>query len=56
VIHTLDVGGGVIPEASGFEAMLAGARQRASNDDQLLSEIGVVLDSLYTHFSSSTKK
>jgi hypothetical protein len=56
LVHALDVGGGVVPEASGFEAMLAGARQRASNDDQLLAEIGVVLDSLYAHFSTSTQK
>jgi len=56
LVHALDVGGGVVPEASGFEAMLAGARQRASNDDQLLAEIGVVLDSLYAHFSNSTQK
>lgn len=56
LVHALDVGGGVVSEASGFEAMLAGARQRASNDDQLLAEIGVVLDSLYAHFSISTQK
>jgi hypothetical protein len=55
LVHTLDIGGGIVPEASGFEAMLAGARQRASNDDQLLTEIGLVLDSLYTHFSTNTQ-
>jgi hypothetical protein len=56
LVHALDVGGGVVPEASGFEAMLAGARQRVVNDDQLLAEIGVVLDSLYAHFSTNTQK
>ena len=56
LVHALDVGGGVVPEASGFEAMLAGARQRVANDDQLLAEIGVVLDSLYAHFSTHTQK
>ena len=56
LVHRLDVGGGVVPEASGFEAMLAGARQRASKDDQLLAEIGVVLDFLYAHFSINTQK
>ena len=35
--------------------MLAGARQRARDDDQLLDEISVVLDSLYAHFSSDLK-
>ena len=61
MVHALDVGGGFVPEASGFEAMLTGARQRAANDDQLLTDIGVVLDALYLHFSNdpqvvSTKK
>lgn len=52
MVHALDVGGAFVPEAQGFEAMMAGARQRAINDDQLLAEIGVVLDSLYAHFSN----
>lgn len=52
MVHALDVGGAFVPEASGFEAMLAGARQRAVDDDQLLAEIGVVLDALYAHFSN----
>lgn len=51
MVHALDVGGAFVPEASGFEAMMAGARQRAIGDDQLLSEIGTVLDSLNAHFS-----
>ena len=52
MVHALDVGGAFVPEASGFEAMLAGARQRATDDDQLLSEMSVVLDSLHAHFAS----
>jgi hypothetical protein len=52
MVHALDVGGAFVPEASGFEAMLAGTRQRALDDDQLLVEIGAVLDALYTHFST----
>jgi len=52
MVHVLDIGNGFVPEANGFEAMLAGARQRTTGDDQLLDEIGVVLDSLYTHFSN----
>lgn len=52
MVHVLDVGNGFVPEANGFEAMMAGARQRVADDDQLLTEIGVVLDSLYAHFSS----
>ncbi len=53
MVHALDVGGGFVPEASGFEAMLAGARQRAADDDQLLAEMSVVLDSLHTHFAGA---
>ncbi len=52
LVHALDVGGGFVPEASGFEAMLAGVRQRAADDDQLLEEMSVVLDSLHAHFSN----
>ncbi len=53
MVHALDVGGAFVPEATGFEAMMTGARQRAIDDDQLLTEIGMVLDSLYVHFSSN---
>ncbi|CAN7259909.1 chromate resistance protein [Pseudoduganella sp. LjRoot289] len=52
MVHALDVGGVFVPEAAGFEAMLGGARQRAADDDQLLREMGVVLDSLHTHFAN----
>ena len=55
MVHALDVGGAPVPEAIGFEAVMAGARERASNDDQLLDEMGRVLDSLYTHFASAAK-
>lgn len=62
MVHALDVGGGFVSEASGFEAMLTGARQRAKDDDHLLVAISIVLDALYIHFSndpqntSSTKQ
>ena len=55
MVHTLDVGGAPVPEAIGFEAVMAGARQRALDDDQLLDEMGRVLDSIYAHFAASTK-
>jgi hypothetical protein len=55
MVHALDVGGAPVPEAIGFEAVMAGARQRASDDDQLLDEMGRVLDSIYAHFATSTK-
>jgi hypothetical protein len=52
MVHALDVGGGFVPEAAGFEAMLAGARRHADDDDQLLVAMGAVLDALYAHFSN----
>lgn len=54
MVHALDVGGAFVPEASGFEAMLSGARQRARDDDLLLQEISLVLDALYRHFSTES--
>ncbi len=50
LVHALDVGGDVPPEASGFEAIMAGARARLNDDDALLAEIGSVLDSFHFHF------
>jgi hypothetical protein len=55
LVHTLDVGNGFVPEAAGFEAMLAGVRQRATDDDQLLNEMSPVLEAMYTHFSTDSK-
>ncbi|RQT22164.1 hypothetical protein DF037_29100 [Burkholderia contaminans] len=55
IVHALDVGGPAAPEAVGFEAVMAGTRQRAENDDQLLEQMGAVLDALYAHFSSTGK-
>lgn len=55
MVHALDVGGAPVPEASGFEAIMAGARERAADDDQLLDEMSHVLDSMYTHFAASAK-
>jgi hypothetical protein len=46
MVRSLGVGGPAVPEANGFEAILAGARQRGADNDQMLEEIGRVLDSL----------
>lgn len=51
LVHQLDVGGEPIPEAGGFEAVMAGARERLDDDDALLAEMTTVLDSLYAHFA-----
>lgn len=50
MVRSLDMGVGQVAEGPGFEAMLAGARERLPDDDALLAEIGGVLDSLYAHF------
>ena len=55
MVHALDVGGTTTPEASGFEAVLAGARQRWPDDEALLADVGGVLDSLHAHFSTLRK-
>ncbi|KFL52674.1 ChrB [Burkholderia pyrrocinia] len=55
IVHTLDVGGPSAPEAAGFEAVMAGTRQRTENDDQLLEQMSAVLDSLHAHFASNGK-
>lgn len=51
LVHQLDVGGEPVPEAVGFEAVMAGARERLADDDALLGEMSQVLDSLYAHFA-----
>jgi len=55
IIHALDLGGDPVPEAVGFEAIMTGMRQRIANDDELLVEMGSVLDALYSHFSEQKK-
>ena len=50
IVHALDIGGEPVPEAKGFEAVMAGARERLTDDDALLAEMSTVLDSLYAHF------
>ena len=56
IVHQLDVGGEPVAEASGFEAMMAGARERHANDDALLAEMSTVLDSLYAHFAREASR
>jgi hypothetical protein len=51
LVHALDVGGNLPPEAAGFEAILSGARARSKDDDALLAEMSAVLDALHTYFS-----
>jgi len=52
LVHALDVGTGFVAEAAGFEAMLAGLRQSARDDDDLLAHVTPILDGLHAHFST----
>jgi len=55
LVHSLDIGGVIVPEAAGFEAVMAGATQRGLDDDELLAEISLFLDSLLAHFAVTEK-
>ena len=50
--HYLDVGGIPVPEASGFAAIVSGARALNPDDDALLGRVSPVIDSLYRTYSS----
>ncbi|HEX3124330.1 MAG TPA: chromate resistance protein ChrB domain-containing protein [Rhodanobacteraceae bacterium] len=50
MVHYLDVGGIVVPEAAGFAAIMAGARAQQPDDDKLLKGISAVLDALYAGY------
>ena len=56
LVHALDVGGATVPEASGFEALMTGARQQAADDDALLDDMGRVLDSFHAFYSGPAKE
>jgi hypothetical protein len=51
LVRFLDVGGDAVAEAAGFEAVLAGLRAGAADDDVLLRATTPVLDALYQHFA-----
>jgi hypothetical protein len=51
IVHCLDVGGAPVAEAAGIEAVLAGLRTAAPNDDKRLAEAARVFDSLYNNYT-----
>jgi hypothetical protein len=55
MVHALDIGGEVVPEAAGFEAVMTGAKARALNDDEMLAEMSHMLNSLLAHFAAGEK-
>lgn len=52
LVHYLDVGGELVAEAAGFEAVLAGLRESTADDDELLTATTLVLDALHRRFSA----
>ena len=50
LVHCLDIGGAPMPEAQGLAAILAGARARLTDDQQLLAEASRVFDHLYRSY------
>jgi len=53
LIRYLDIGGPPVPEAPGFEAVLAGLRANCANDDALLAAATPVLDALQRRFADN---
>jgi hypothetical protein len=51
LVHYLDAGGLPVAEAAGFEAVLAGLREAAADDDALLTAATPMLDALYLAYS-----
>lgn len=54
IVHCLDVGGVPVAEASGIEAILAGARSTAPDDDALLTEASRLFDNLYANYQQES--
>lgn len=52
LVHALDVGGVLPPEAPGIESLLAGLRTRLTDDDRLLAAACTVFDGLLTGFET----
>ncbi len=55
MVHALDVGGATTPEASGFEAVLAGARKRWPDDDAQLGDSGGAPDAVHAQYPRNRK-
>lgn len=53
LVHYLDLGGLPVPEAPGFEAVLAGLRANCPDDDALLAASTPVLDALQRRFADA---
>ena len=54
LVHYLDIGGVPVPEAAGFVAMLAGAKDEHADDDALLDAAGRLLDHLHAAYTTAS--
>jgi hypothetical protein len=52
-VHFLDVGGIPVPDAKGLETVLRGIKERARNDDALLTEAMRILDLFYSAYAET---
>src|SRR5205085_9264395 len=52
-VHFLDVGGIPVADARGLETVLRGIKEKARNDDALLSEAMRIFDHFYKAYSKS---
>ena len=53
-VHFLDVGGIPVPDAKGLETVLKGIREKAKNDDALVTEAMRILDLFYSAYSQKS--
>ncbi len=53
VVHYLDVGGIPVSDAPGVATILAGAKQKSRDDDQLLKHALALFDFLYAAYTES---
>jgi hypothetical protein len=56
LVHSLDAGDKPLPEAAGVETLLAGAKRRATTDDELLAESEKTFDLLYEAYFEVPRK
>jgi hypothetical protein len=55
-VHFLDVGGIPAPDAKGLETVLKGIKEKARNDDELLSEAMRILDFFYSAYGKASSE
>ena len=52
-VHFLDIGGIPVSDARGLETVLKGVKEKAGNDDELLSEAARIFDLFYSAYEQS---